>query len=138
MEEHGGPERVSERRGQSRMGIASFVLAVLAILCIVVAVVLIVAFGGQVIGADPQSVTPQDLQRNLENSPGATAALGIAGFGFAASPLLFLLGLALGIAGLIQGRRKKLFAGLGTAVNLLGLLAIAGLLLLGVALSPAA
>lgn len=135
MEEY-GPERVSDRRGQSRMGIASFVLAVLAIACIVVAIVLIVAFGGQVIGSDPQSVTPQDLQRNLENSPGATTALGVAGFGFAFGALLFLVGLVLGIAGLIQRRRKKLFAGLGTALNALPLLIIVGLFVLGAAIGP--
>ena len=137
MQEHGGPERVSERRGQSRMGIASFVLWVLAVLAIVVSVVLLVSFGGDVIGPDPQSVTPQDLQRNLENSPDAAAALGIAGFGFLLGALLFLLGLALGIAGLIQGRRKKLFSWLGTVLNGLAVLGILGLFLLGAAIGPA-
>ena len=136
MEEHGGPERVSGRRGHSRMGIASFVIAILAIIGIVVGVVLILAFGGDVVGTDPASLTQQDLQQNLESSPGATAALGVAGFVFLLSPLLFLLGLALGIAGLIQGRRRKLFAGLGTALNGLPLLAVAGLFALGAAIGP--
>ena len=133
-----GPERVSERRGQSRMGIASFVIAVLAVLIIAVGVVLLVAFTGEVIGANPQSLTQEDLQRNLEDSPSAAVALGVAGFGFVAPPGGLLLGRVLGVAGRGPRRRKKLFAGLGTAVNGLGLLAIAGLLLLGVALGPVA
>jgi formate hydrogenlyase subunit 3/multisubunit Na+/H+ antiporter MnhD subunit len=135
MEEHGGPERVG-RRGQSRMGIASFVLGVLATLLIVLGIVIVLAFTGDVVGTNPQNLTPEDLQRNLENSPGATAALGIAGFGFFLSPLLHLIGLALGIAGLIQRRRKKLFSWLGTALNGIALLLISGLLALGAALGP--
>ena len=135
MEEHGGPERVG-RRGQSRMGIASFVLGVLATLLIVVGIVIVLAFTGDVVGTNPQNLTPEDLQRNLENRPGATAALGIAGFGFFLSPLLHLIGLALGIAGLIQRRRKKLFSWLGTALNGIALLLISGLLALGAALGP--
>ena len=136
MEEHGGPEGVSERRGQSRMGVASFVIAVLALVVLVVCIVIVAAVGGQVIGANPQALTPEDLQRNLESSPGVTAALGIAGFGFVLSPLLFLVGLALGVAGLIQGRRRKLFAWLGTVLNALPLLLIAGLFALGAAVGP--
>lgn len=136
MEGHGGPDRVG-RRGQSRMGIASFVIGILATLLIIVGIVIVVAFGGQAIGTNPQELTPQELQQNLENSPGATAALGIAGLGFFLSPLLYLIGLALGIAGLIQRRRKKLFSWLGTALNGLILLAIVGLFALGAALGPA-
>jgi hypothetical protein len=83
---------------------------------------------GQLLGnADPQNVTPQDLQRNLEESPGTTGVLGVAGFGLAATPLLYLLGAALGIAGLVQKRRGRLFAVLGTVSNgliLLGLLVL--------------
>jgi hypothetical protein len=128
---------MEERRGQSRMGIASLVLAVLTTALIVVLIVVVVAVGGEVIGSNPQNLTPQDLQRNLESSPGVTAALGIAGLGFFLSPFLYLIGLVLGIAGLIQGRRKKLFAGLGAAFNGLAILAIAGLFALGAAVGPA-
>ncbi len=138
MEQHGGPERVSERRGQSRMGIASFVIGVLGIVGLVVGIVLVVAFGGEIVGADPASLTQQDLQQNLEDSPAATLALGVSGFLFLLSPVLFLIGLALGIAGIVQRRRKKLFAGLGTALNGLPLILIVGLFVLGAALGPAA
>jgi hypothetical protein len=129
MEEHGGPTRVSEERGgQSRLGIASFVVAVLTTVLFVVLLVVIFSAGGQLLGsADPQEVTPQDVQRNLENSPGTAGVLGVAGFGLAATPILYLLGAALGIAGLVQKRRGRLFAVLGTISNgliFLGLLAL--------------
>jgi hypothetical protein len=129
MEEHGGPTRVSEERGgQSRLGIASFVIAVLTTLLFVVLLVVIFNAGEQLLGgANPQEVTPQDLQRNLEDSPGTAGVLGVAGFGLVATPLLYLLGAALGIAGLVQKRRGRLFAVLGTIFNglvFLGLLAL--------------
>lgn len=120
MEEHGGPVRVgSERESRhSRLGIASLVIAVLTTVLLVVLSVVIFNAAGQLLGgADPQSVTPQDLERNLEDSPGTTGVLGVAGFGLVATPLLYLLGLALGVAGLIQKRRGRLFAVLGAISN---------------------
>ncbi len=126
MEEHGGPTRVSEgRSGRSRLGIASLVIAVLTTVLLIVLLVVISNAAGQLLGnADPQNVTPQDLQRNLEESPGTTGVLGVAGFGLAATPLLYLLGAALGIAGLVQKRRGRLFAVLGTVSNGLILLVL--------------
>ncbi|HKH10428.1 MAG TPA: hypothetical protein VKA73_04710 [Rubrobacter sp.] len=110
------------------MGIASLVIAVLTTVLFVVFLVVIFSAGGQLLGgADPQSVTTQDVQRNLEESPGTAGVLGVAGFGLAATPVLYLLGVALGIAGLVQKRRGRLFAVLGTVSNgliLLGLLAL--------------
>ena len=119
MEEHGGPTRVTaERSGQSRLGIASFVIAILTTVLFVVLLVVIFNAAGQLLGGvDPQSVTPQDLQRNLEESPGATGVLGVAGFGLLATPLLYLLGAVLGIAGLVQKDRGRLYAVLGTVSN---------------------
>lgn len=119
MEEHGGPTRVTaERSGQSRMGIASFVIAILTTVLFAVLLVVIFNAGGQLLGGvDPQSVTPEDVQRNLEESPGTAGVLGVAGFGLAATPFLYLLGGALGIAGLVQKHRGRLFAVLGTVAN---------------------
>ena len=122
MEEQGGPVRVgSERENRhSRLGIASLVIAVLTTVLIVVLFAVIFNAAGQLLGGvDPQSVTPQDLQRNLEDSPGTTGVLGVAGFGLIATPVLYLLGLALGVAGLIQKSRGRLFAVLGTISNAL-------------------
>ena len=129
MEEHGGPTRVTaERSGHSRLGIASFVIAIVTTVLFVVLLVVIFDTAGRLLGdVDPQSVTPQDLQRNLEENPGSTGVLGVAGFGLAATPLLYLLGAALGIAGLVQKQRGRLFAVLGTVSNgliFLGLLVL--------------
>ncbi len=129
MEEHGGPTRVTaERSGQSRLGIASSVIAVLTTVLFVVLLVVIFNAAGRLLGdADPQGVTPQDLQRNLEQNPGTTGVLGVAGFGLAATPLLYLLRAALGIAGLVQKHRGRLYAVLGTVSNgliFLGLLVL--------------
>ena len=140
MEEHGGPSRVSAgRSGQSRLGIASLVIAVLTTVLLVVLFVVVFNAAGKLLdGADPSSVTPQDLQRNLENNPGATGVLGVAGFGLAVTPLLYLLGAALGIAGLVQKRRLRLFAVLGTVSNGLILLGLLVLIVFGAVLSTAA
>lgn len=140
MEEHGGPSRVSAgRSGQSRMGIASLVIAVLAtVLLVVLFVVVFNAAGALLDGQDPSSVTPQDLQRNLENNPGATGVLGVAGFGLAVTPVLYLLGAALGIAGLVQKRRGRLLAVLGTISNGLILLGLLVLIIFGAVLTTAA
>lgn len=140
MEEHGGPTRVTAgRSGQSRLGIASLVIAVLTTVLLVV--LLVVAFntaGNLLGGEDPSSVTREDLQRNLENNPGAGGVLGLAGFGLAVTPFLYVLGAALGIAGLVQKRRLRLFAVLGTVLNALILLGLVLLILFGAVLSTAA
>ena len=140
MEEHGGPIRVSEgRSGRSRLGIASLVIAVLTTVLFVGLLVVIFNAAGRLLeGADPQSVTPQDLQRNLEENPGPTGVLGIAGFGLAVTPLLYILGAALGIAGLVQKQRGRLFAVLGTVSNALILLGLLILILFGALVGTAA
>ena len=140
MEENGGPTRVTtERSGQSRMGVASFVIAILTTVLLVVLLVVVFNAAGRLLeGADPQSVTQQDLQRNLEQNPGSTGVLGVAGFGLAATPLLYILGAALGIAGLVQKHRGRLFAVLGAVSNFLILLGLLILILFGAALSVAA
>lgn len=132
MEKQGGPVRVgSERENEhSRLGVASLVIAVLTTVLFVVLLVVVFNAAGRLLGGvDPQSVTQQDLQRNLEESPGTTGVLGVAGFGLVASPFLYLLGAALGVAGLIQKRRKRLFAALGTAANGLTFLGLVALVL---------
>ena len=141
MEEQGGPVGVgSERENKhSRLGIWSFILAILATLVIVVAFIVIFTLGAELAGgANPQGLSPQDLQSNLEDSPGTAAAVLAAGIGLLASPILYLLGAVLGIAGLIQGRRKRLFAIIGTTLNGLAFLAIAGLFIVSLGFSAAA
>ena len=130
--EHGGPVRVDGERENrhSRMGIASFVIGIFAF---VVMVVLFVVFGvllsSVLEGVDPQTVDPESLQ----DSPGAIG-LGLVAIGIIGTLLLYLVGLALGIAGIFQRRRRRLFAVLGTVGNGIVLLAFVVLIVLGVAL----
>jgi hypothetical protein len=53
------------------------------------------------------------------------------GGGFILGGLVLLLGLGLGIAGLCESRRKKVFAVLGLALNILALLGIGVLVVIG-------
>jgi len=140
MAEHGGPTGVTaDRSGQSRLGIASLVIAVLAtVLLVVLLVVIFNVAGGLLGGADPSTVTRQDLQRNMEQNPDTAGVLGVLGFGLAVTPLLYVLGAALGIAGLVQKQRGRLFAVLGTTFNALILLGLLLLLLFGAVLATAA
>ena len=99
----------------------------------VVMVALFVVFGvlasSALQGVDPQNVDPQSLQ----DSPEAVG-LGLASLGILGCLLLYLAGLALGVAGIIQRRRKKLFAVLGTVGNGIVLLGFVALIVLGLAL----
>ena len=114
----------------SRMGIASFVIAILSVVAIVALFVVagfLVAQLSQ--SVDFQNANPQELQRDLQNQPGFIG-LALAGIGIFVTLLVSLVGFALGVAGMIQGRRKKLFAILGTVFNGLVLLAFILLFLL--------
>ena len=119
-------ESARENR-HSRMGIASFVIGILAF---VVMVVLFVVFGvllsSLLEGVDPQNVDPESLQ----DSPGAMG-LGLVTIGIIGTLLLYLVGLALGIAGIFQRRRRRLFAVLGTVGNGIVLLAFVVLIVVG-------
>lgn len=131
--EHGGPVRVGGEResAHSRMGIASLVIAIVATVVILGLFVASLAVVSSEFGnvQDPQSLDPQTLQ----DSP-AFAWLTLIGLGILGCLLLYLVGLALGIAGVIQRRRKKLFAVLGTVGNGVVLLAFVALIVLGLAI----
>ncbi len=115
------------------MGIASFVISILTTVLVVVLFVVASVAGASAFGSDPQSIDPQSLQ----DSPGFVG-LALAGFGILACIFFYLLGLALGVAGIFQRRRKRLFAILGTAFNGLVLLVVVALLAFGVVASQGA
>lgn len=118
---------VTREGGHSRMGIASFVLAILAT---VVLGALFVA-GTAVASSAFQNVDPQSLDpETVRNSP-AFAGLALIGIGVFGCLLLYVVGLGLGIAGLIQRTRRRLFSILGAGLNGLVLLAFFALLALG-------
>lgn len=124
----GGPERENKH---SRMGIASFVIAIVSIVAIVVLFVVAGFLTAQLSqGIDFQNASPQELQQDLQNSPGFIG-LALAGIGIFVSLLVSLVGFVLGVSGMIQNRRRKLFAVLGSVFNGLVLLAFVLLFLLG-------
>lgn len=128
--EHGG---VGREDRHSRMGIASLVIAVLSIIAIVLFFVISVSVASSEIGNDPQSFDPNSID---QDSPLATT-FALLGLGLVGSMLLTVLGFGLGVAGLIQRRRKRLFAILGTVLNGLVILGVLALFVLGFALGGA-
>ena len=131
--EHGEGGRENKH---SRLGIASFVIAILVVLAILALVI-----GGPLVissseGFDPQSFDPADPQ-SIDPSDPAIIALQVLGLGFIVGVLLSFVGLGLGIAGIIQRRRKRLFAVIGAVLNGLVVLGVIVLVVLTVALSGA-
>lgn len=101
----------------SGIGIASFVLGVIALFCL---------FGVVITAGVLQTSTPGGVP---EDSPLSF----VVGSLVLLFMLLALLALCLGIAGLVQRNRRKLFAVLGLALSVLSLVSTAGLIFLGLA-----
>jgi hypothetical protein len=111
----------------SGLGIASFVIACVAVVFIIIAFVTMV-------GATSGMTEGMTEEQILSEAPGLVA--GVLIFFFVV--LLNLVGGILGIIGLFNKNRKKLFAILGTVFNLLGfvlfiIMMIAGFALQGLA-----
>ncbi len=128
---------VGRENRHSRMGIASFVISILVVVAILALVV-----GGPLLissseGFDPQSFDPADPQ-SVDLSDPAIIALQVVGLGFIVGVLLSFVGLGLGLAGVIQRRRKRLFAVIGAVLNGLVVLGVLSLVVLGVVLGGAA
>lgn len=111
-----GPRAAPKRH--SRLGIASFVLAAAAGLFMFA----LVAVAGVI-----EVSTPGGMD---EESPAAI----VIGLLFILGGLLCLAGLGLGVAGLFDGNRKRVFSVLGLTFNALTILGVLGLLALGLAL----
>ncbi len=108
--EHGGAGRKDRH---SRMGIASSVRAVLSIIAIVLFFVVSVSVASSEIGNDPQSFDPN----SIDESATLATTFAFLGLGLIGSVLLTVIGFGIRVAGLIQRRRKRLFAILGTILN---------------------
>jgi hypothetical protein len=109
------------------MGVASFVIAILA------TVVLVALFvgGGFVAASAFENVNPQTLDPETVQDSSAFAGLALIGIGVFGCLILYVVGLGLGVAGLMQHTRKRLFSALGTALNGLVLAAVVVLFALG-------
>lgn len=131
--EYGGGG-VPERQGHSKLGISSVIIAVLATFVIVTLFIVAGSVASTLFESqDPAAIDPQSLQ----SSPEATT-LAIVGIGILGSFLLYLLGLILGVAGIFQGRKKRLFGILGAVLNGLVLLAVVLLFVIGTIIGGAA
>jgi hypothetical protein len=102
-------------REHSRFGIASFCLALVG--GVMEFILLVIA--GILEASAPGSMN--------EDSPQAM----ILGAGLIGGGVLCLVGLALGIAGLCESRRKKVFAILGVVLNALAILGVGVVMLVG-------
>ncbi|HYC69721.1 MAG TPA: hypothetical protein VEB66_00855 [Opitutaceae bacterium] len=110
LEQHAAPEKT-----HGGLGITSFIMG------IVCGILMVVVIG---IAGYMQMSTPGGMN---EESP-AAALVGLAMMGVG---LLVLVGLGLGVAGLFQSDRKKLFAALGVSINLLIIVCTGGLMVIG-------
>ncbi|CAA9460432.1 MAG: hypothetical protein AVDCRST_MAG25-773 [uncultured Rubrobacteraceae bacterium] len=132
--EHGEGGRENRH---SRMGIASFVISILVVVAILALVVGAPLVLSSTDALDAQSFDPADPQ-SIDLSNPAIIALQVIGLGFILGVLLSFVGFGLGVAGLIQRRRKRLFAIVGAVLNGLVILGVAVLILLAVAVGAPA
>lgn len=132
--EHG---EVAREDRHSRMGIASFVISILVALVILALVVGAPILISSSEGFDPQTFDPADPQ-SIDLPSSTLIALQAIGLGFILGVLLSFVGLGLGVAGLIQRRRKKIFAVIGAVLNGLVVLGVVSLILLAVAMGGVA
>jgi hypothetical protein len=113
----------SERKElpHSGFGVASFVIS------LVVGALEFVLVG---VAGYLESSKPGGLD---EESPEAV----LLGLGIIGGAIVAVLGIMIGIAGLVQDRRRKVFAGLGVACNILIIIGIAVLIVIGIAMETA-
>ena len=130
--EYGGG--VEERQGHTKMGIASVVISILATVVIVILIIIAISVATPLFeGQDPAAIDPQSIQNSPEAGSLALVVVGILG-----SFLLYFLGFGLGLAGMFQRRRKRLFGILGAILNGLVLLAAVLLFVVGLVAGGAA
>jgi hypothetical protein len=120
MRRHAERMEMDELR-HSDLGVVSFLLSLAA----GVALAVIVVIAGVMEATTPGGIDEESVE---------AIAAGLAMIAFLG---LSLLAFCLGVCGLLQRRRKKLFAILGTAFSAVALLATTGLIVLGLAIDAA-
>jgi hypothetical protein len=113
------PQWTQQPPAQSGVGVASFVLAVIGGIALVSLVV---------VAGVMETQTPGGMD---EESPQAIAV----GMGILVGLVMNVVGVVLGIVAVLQHDRKKVFGVLGLVFNALILLAIGGLLMVGLTMS---
>lgn len=102
-------------RRHSGLGVASFVIAIVGF----VAVLILFGYAGYV-----EVTTEGGMDED-------SAVAFVIGFCFLATAVAVLVGLVLGLIGLLQSGRKRIFAALGLGFNVIVLLVTAGIMWLG-------
>jgi len=97
-----------DSRKHSRIGIASFVIGLLAVLMICLAILLAFGYGF--------SMAIQNPNFQVDQKSPIIMALGLL---ICISPVLSLVGIGVGIGAVVQNNDKKLFGILGLVLNLL-------------------
>ncbi|GGG75049.1 hypothetical protein [Paenibacillus radicis (ex Gao et al. 2016)] len=114
---------------QSGLGIASFIIALVAVLLGIIGIILSVAFTAG-IADDPQSIV-----REIENNDiSSVASIMVAGLMLIAGAGIAFIGLILGIVGAFAKDRRKAFAIVGIILNGLIVVGIVALTVLGLAI----
>jgi len=108
---------------QSKLGIAAFVLGILALLIFCVAFIISFSYGFSLAVDNPNSTPGMIDQSN--------PAIVIASVLFCCSPVFSLAGMGLGIAAVVQKTEKKTFGIIGLVINSLIVLSICGLFIIG-------
>lgn len=121
-------------RKHSGLGIASFTLFAVMAVAFVALLIAMITQAAELLDIDySEEMSPDELVANMENLP----QLAVIGFLLIGTLIGNLVGLILGIVGLAQRNRKKVFAVLGTVLNglVIGVLLI--LFVLGLVMSAA-
>jgi hypothetical protein len=112
----------ADTQKHSKIGIASFVVGIVALLIFCLAIVLAFGYG----------VTLASQNRSFQVTTGNTTVLTL-GLMIFISPALSLVGAVLGFVAVFQKNSKKLFGILGLVLNMLTILAFCVLLVIGLA-----
>lgn len=119
-----------ENQKQSKIGIASFVIGVLALIILCIGFLIAIGYGVSIGLENPYPTDPYSLVDSSE-----TMILIASGFIYC-SPVLSLVGLGLGIAAVLQKKDKKTWGIAGLVINALILLSVCGLFLIGLLIMP--
>lgn len=126
------PEQIAPPK-HSGLGIASFVIFVVMVVGFIGLLVTFISLMSDFLGPDG-AVDPLLIQEEVVNVP----MLSLVGLLMMGTVLGYIVGLILGIVGLVQKNRKKIFAILGTVFNGLAVGLVLFLLLLGLIVGAAA
>ena len=116
----------AETKKQSKIGIASFVIGIVALLIMCISLVLAIIYAIPI-----ASQTTSITSSQIELSSPIVKTLGIL---MLISPLLSLVGAVLGIVALVQKNHRKTFGVIGLVLNLLIILVFCIMFGLGVAI----